>query len=49
MNRENDLRILTALYDGNHLSDEEIDRLQKIIFLLDLAQQGRIREEKLSK
>ena len=34
--RKNDLRILTALYDGNHLKDDEKKRLINLLDLLNL-------------
>ena len=29
-----DLEIIKALYNGNHLSDNELERAEKILFLL---------------
>ena len=32
--QEKDLSILTQLYNGNHLNDTEIERANKLIYLL---------------
>lgn len=43
--KENDLRIITALYNGNHLNNLEIERAIKLIYLLDIELKGRIKEK----
>jgi hypothetical protein len=40
--RENDLRILEALYLGNHLSQDELERASKLVYLLKVALKERI-------
>ena len=37
-----DLRILKALYFGNHLNDEERERATKLLFLLNIELKGRV-------
>ena len=32
--KENDLRILKALYNGHHLNSEELERAIKLVYLL---------------
>ena len=42
MNYENDLRILQALYTGNHLNSKELERAYKLLKLLKIALKERI-------
>ena len=32
--RKEDLKIISQLYDGNHLNDYERDRMSKLLYLL---------------
>ena len=41
--KENDLRILTALYNGDHLNDDERERAFKLLYLLDKELKQRVK------
>ena len=42
--RDEDLRILRALYVGNHLEEYELERALKIVFLLDKEIKARVKK-----
>ena len=41
---ERDLQILQALYSGNHLSNYELERALKLLYMLNVELKRRIKE-----
>ena len=42
-NTETDIELLRALLNGNHLSDDELERASKLLFLMKVEIKSRIK------